>query len=1317
MHNVFGHYGLRVLVVLLLLLIGFAVLVAWGVGENLTRKLERQARQNVGNELAFLEKSFFDLAMVEQYTAAVRRLQMFCDSNTDVRMLRVTTPIGSTLFQFQRQTTGRADSITKVLNLGAGEQARFELETDLSAVDTLAATTGRGVLLALLSVIVPMGIGLWLVIRKLALQPLEQTIQEKETSYFVTLNSIGEAVCSTDIDGRIIFMNSMAETLTGWSQGEASQRPVSEVFKIINYESREPCPSPVEPVLATKAIVHLTNHAALIAKDGTERQIAQSGAPIRHVDGKVTGVVLVFRDVSEAYTKARQLQDSEARYRAVAEDTPVMICRFLPGGKIIYANEAYCRYFQKTPEELAGSSFLSLIPEDNRETVAARIKALTVDAPTQSHEHTVYSSDGEIRWQRWTNRALFDANGQPVAYQTIGEDITERKRAEQALQESQSRFALFMDHLPAAVFIKDTQSRVLYVNQYLKTHFGVQDSPGRNICEYSPEVAKRLARDDCKALAEGRLELVETLKDCAGQERTFQTHKFVISQPDGRPALLGGIAWDITDTLAASEALRRSERRYREIFEIAQEGIWLIDAEGKTVEVNERMARMLGYTIDEMRGRHLFEFMEEKARGEAEALLDRRRKGIAEKYDFRYRTKTGADLWAMVSTAPMLDEQGAYAGALRMVTDITQRKRSEEALRSNEQQLRLILSSTGEGIFGLDMDGCCTFANRACIELLGFTDEEDLLGRKMHELIHHTRHDGAPYPVQECPTYRSCTLRHVTFADDELLWRADGSAFHAEYQSFPMVRDDAVLGAVVSFADITERKLAEATIKRERDFAEHLIETAPVIVLVLDPQGNIIRFNSFMQKLSGYSLAEVKGKNWFDTFLAKRDVPRAAEIFSQAKSGILTSGNVHAILTRDGKERLVAWYHATLRDDTGEVSAVLAIGHDVTEQKAKEMQLLQAQKMEIVGRLTGGIAHDFNNLLTVILGNMEMLTKSMGPDCDPEVFELLDDALSAAQDGAELTRRLLKVSRKEPLQRKRIDLSAFLKNFQRLLQRTLGTDIAVLVDLEDNLDQLTCDQSQLESALLNLGLNARDAMPKGGRLTLRTEVKAAAELDPDLEPGTYVVLSVIDTGEGMTAEQLSHAIEPFYTTKGSTKGTGLGLSMVFSFCEQAGGGFRLENEPGIGARATIILPLNDGSDREAKQTLEPKTGAAKRIGTILVVEDEERVRRLTGRYLKDLGYKVLFAENGGSAIEILQSEPDIELVFSDIVMPGEVNGNGLYLWVKAHRPQVKVLLTTGLRLKEVTETAKEDEPAVPIALPKPYTKEQLAAAIRDVTTV
>jgi CheY-like chemotaxis protein len=347
------------------------------------------------------------------------------------------------------------------------------------------------------------------------------------------------------------------------------------------------------------------------------------------------------------------------------------------------------------------------------------------------------------------------------------------------------------------------------------------------------------------------------------------------------------------------------------------------------------------------------------------------------------------------------------------------------------------------------------------------------------------------------------------------------------------------------------------------------------------------------------------------------------------------------------------------------------------------------------------------------LGNLDLVAKVIGPDGDPELSDLLQDMGSAARDGAELTKRLLAFSRREPLQQKRLDLTDFLGDFRRFLQRTLGADITVQVDIKTNLDELVSDPHQLESALLNLALNARDAMPHGGRLSLQAETTQAADLDPTLEPGIYAELSVIDTGEGMDPEQLSRAIEPFYTTKGSGQGSGLGLSMVYSFCEQAGGRFRLASQPGAGTRATIVLPLDGRGGVQATQAPEFAPEALKGRGKVLVVEDEVRVRKLAGRYLTDLGYDVLIAENGEKAIEVLKTESDIDLVFSDVAMPGEINGDDLYRWVKAHCPQLKVLLTTGLTSEEIDEFATDGE-SPPIALPKPYTKAQLAKAIQYV---
>jgi PAS domain S-box-containing protein len=896
--------------------------------------------------------------------------------------------------------------------------------------------------------------------------------------------------------------------------------------------------------------------------------------------------VVLIQNITDQKLLQQRVQETELQFRRITETARDAIISIDHSGTVIFWNRAAEDMFQYSPSESIGKHVTHIMPAAYRQAHQSAMQRIGKGGFSHSLGKTL-----ELEGLR-KDGATFPVELSLSAWQMDGgsyftgilRDISERKQAEQVLRESQSRFALFMDRLPAAVFIKDADSHVLYVNQYLKTHFGAGHWQGTDVCVHSSaEVTEKLVRDDRKALAEGQLDLLEKLKDRTGRDHMFRTLKFAIPRAEGQPPLLGGIAWDVTDALAAGKSLANTKRRYREIFETAQEGIWLIDADANTVEVNDRMAEMLGYTVFQMRGRHLFRFMDEQAREEAKGYLERHSPGVSEKYDFRFRTKTGDDCWAIVSSTPLYNSDGDYTGALRMVTDITARKR------------------------------------------------------------------------------------------------------------------------------------AEAGIKRERDFAEGLIETAPVIVLVLDPKGNIIRFNSFLEKLSGYPLAEVKGRNWFDIFPVERGRCQITDVIARIKEQGAAIGDLHPIMTRDGKKRLIAWYSTLLKDFSGELRSVLAIGLDVTGQKAKEAQLVQAQKMEMVGQLTGGIAHDFNNLLTVILGNLDLALRAIEPDSDRDLIELLNDSLSAAQDGAELTRRLLAFSRKEPLQPKRIDLPAFLEHFQRFLQRTLGKDIAVELDIEADAHRLFCDPSQLGSALLNLALNARDAMPNGGRLMLRVEAKDATDLDPTLKAGSYVALTVIDTGEGMTPETLSHAVDPLYTTKGSGQGTGLGLSMVFSFCTQAGGKFRLASELGVGTQAMIVLPVDGPGDEATTQTTAPTPMDWAMKGTVLVVEDEERVRKLAGRYLRELGYDVLMAENGEKAIEILQSEADIALVFSDILMPGKINGDDLYRWVKAQRLKVKVLLTSGYRWEEIEELSTNGVSPVPVALPKPYTKVQLAEAIQEVS--
>jgi PAS domain S-box-containing protein len=515
-------------------------------------------------------------------------------------------------------------------------------------------------------------------------------------------------------------------------------------------------------------------------------------------------------------------------------------------------------------------------------------------------------------------------------------------------------------------------------------------------------------------------------------------------------------------------------------------------------------------------------------------------------------------------------------------------------LRQREEELDLILESTGEGIFGVDSKGQCTFVNRAALSMLGYEDEKMLLGREMHSLIHHTCRNGEPLPPENCPIYRTCCQNIVVHLEDEELWRADHTSFPVDFQSYPMLRDGAVVGTVVTFIDITERK-------------------------------------------------------------------------------------------------------------------------------ERETQHLHAQKMEVMGQLTGGIAHDFNNLLAIILVNLRMLAEQFAGKLDEETLQIIDDTLSAAEDGAEFTDRLLVFSRRQAKEPRLSDINILLGDYHNFLDRIAGDNVDLIIGRAEGPLLILIDSQQFENAILNLVINARDAMPEGGTLTIEARRRYLTMEEPiaqgRLEPGGYVVVSVADTGTGMSREAIQHAVEPFYTTKPPGKGSGLGLSMAFSFAHQAGGGLMIESALGRGTTVSLYLPeaVTVQGEPVKAQPRQTRSDGTYELATILLVDDEQRTRRFARRLLSELGYQVLEAENAAAATSILEQDVRVDLLFTDVVMPGELNGRDLGYWAREHRPGLKVLLTSVLPQQAPSKKAPDGE-ILPF-LKKPYSKEQLQEAIQTLLFV
>lgn len=391
---------------------------------------------------------------------------------------------------------------------------------------------------------------------------------------------------------------------------------------------------------------------------------------------------------------------------------------------------------------------------------------------------------------------------------------------------------------------------------------------------------------------------------------------------------------------------------------------------------------------------------------------------------------------------------------------------------------------------------------------------------------------------------------------------------------------------------------------------------------------------------------------------------------------------------------------------------VLAAGRDVTAQRAAEEQLRQAQKLESIGRLTGGVAHDFNNLLTVIVGHLDIaLDSAPGP-----LRASIEGALNAAEKAAALTQRLLAFSRQQPLAPEPIDVNDLVAGMEDMLRRTVSEDIEITLQLQPDLWPALADKSQLESALLNLVVNARDAMPEGGKLTIETANvhldESYAETNAEVSPGDYTLLAVSDTGTGMAQEIAERAVEPFFTTKSTGKGTGLGLSMVYGFAKQSRGHLKIYSEVGLGTTVRLYLPRANAAEAALPEGTTPVGSTPGSGETVLLVEDDAAVRALVARQLTDLGYRVIEAADGAAAQNILESEVEIDLLFTDVVMPGGVTGRKLAEQAKARRPGLRILFTSGYTENSILHHGRLD--AGVQLLSKPYKKHDLARKLREV---
>jgi PAS domain S-box-containing protein len=506
-----------------------------------------------------------------------------------------------------------------------------------------------------------------------------------------------------------------------------------------------------------------------------------------------------------------------------------------------------------------------------------------------------------------------------------------------------------------------------------------------------------------------------------------------------------------------------------------------------------------------------------------------------------------------------------------------------------------------------------------------------------------------------------------------------------------------------SLNDELEQRVAERTRERDRTW-----KLAPVLMVVVDSSGVLQSLNPACTAVLGYTEAEAVGRRFSD-FVTPEDVGAVAAALAELVDGAIKAELDFSVVVRSGERRRTTW---TGVEENG---LIYAYGRDITDQLEIEEQLRQAQKMEAVGQLTGGIAHDFNNLLTGIVGSLDLLQSRLGRGRTENLERYIQAAQTSANRAAALTHRLLAFSRRQPLQPKPVNANGLISGMEELLRRTLSERVRLEVIAAGGLWPTLCDPNQLENAILNLAINARDAMGEGGRLTVETcnthLDRAYAAQNVGVEPGQYICICVTDTGSGMTPEVIRRAFDPFFTTKPSGQGTGLGLSMIYGFAKQSNGHVAIYSEPGRGTTVKLYLPRHRGPAVQRGPDA-PIFGPhqAEAGETVLVVEDEAIVRDLIVEVLQDLGYHALEAEDGAAGLAILQSEARIDLVVTDVGLP-DITGREMIERARPHRSDLRVLFITGYAENAVFGNGHLDSGQQMIT--KPFPVDALAARIRE----
>ena len=878
---------------------------------------------------------------------------------------------------------------------------------------------------------------------------------------------------------------------------------------------------------------------------------------------------------------------------------------------------------------------------------------------------------------------------------------------EESLRVKTERFQKIFDNASLATIMIDGDGKFEYVNSGFTKLFGYgpDDVPdGRTWFKLAfpdPEYRKEAIsawKEDMKELGEAeKCPRIFTVRCKDGSEKIVYF----------RPVKLGTgedlmTCEDITERKIAEMQLIESEQKYRALFEESNDAVYMTTREGRLIDANRAFLHLFGYARNEAINMDIRSIYSDPSdRGRFQQHIEQL--GFVKDYEMRFMTRDGSQLECLLSSTVRMGPEREIIGYQGIIRDVTSQKKAERALRKHEETLRALLNATTDIALLVNKHGEILALNREFASASGMPAEE-LIGKSIFELSGREGDSERRERFSEIIRTGKPVRQEDTATGGKIYDTSAWPVFGA---------DGAVEGVAVFARDITERKHAEEELRASEAKYRSILENIADGYNEVDLKGNLVLVNDSLCEITGYTRERLIGLNYRELM----DEAAAKKVF-EAYNGVYKTGKANRglyfeITRMDGSKRNCVVSVSLIKDANCKPCGFRGTFRDVTDRQRLEEQLRQAAKMEAIGQLAGGIAHDFNNILTAIIGYSEALSQHIGQE-DP----YRDKALRinrAAVRAANLTRHLLAFSRKQVLDLKPLDLNELIVNFEKMLKPLIGEHIEIVMKLSPSAGKVMCDPGQVEQILLNLAVNARDAMPAGGKLVIET---VNVFLDDDyartrseVKPGAYVMLAVSDTGYGMQSQTLSRIFDPFFTTKSKEKGTGLGLSTTYGIVKQHRGHISVYSEPDRGTTFKIYLPLAE--DPPSLEVRAPRAPCQMRGNeTILIVEDEELVRELTSEALQALGYTVLEAGHPAEARKISEEyQGAVDLLLTDVVLP-QMDGKRLFDSLSPSFPDMRVLYVSGYTENAIVNHGVLD--AGVQFLQKPFTVDSLARKVREV---